>query len=180
MEFFSSLPKSTTYQVVTDRFWSELGVIRALPKYQRRDGQADCDLELLNNIDDLLKSRLSRGEQEIYMQVKLNVSDFDQIVRVIPYLKTPNITRQYISENLKCAFLVLNDRHTIQITMDSVSDGHLPVFDVDDGFGSGQFGQELNCYVDPWVANLKNSNADTWDNEIFNQNVHLQCHPLIN
>ena len=169
MDFFQSLPKSTTYHIVTDRFWSELGVIRALPKYQRMDGT--CDVELANTIDGLLKSRLSYGGCEVLLETKLDVSNFDQIVQVIPHLKTQNITRQYISHSLKCVFLVLKDRHTMQITTERVSDGFLPIFDVDDGFGSGQIAEELNGHFEQWSKKFKNSNGDTWDDEIINQNV---------
>lgn len=173
-KFFYTLHESEDYKITTDRFWAELGAIRTLPSYVKINSNDNNDnkiKKLSKAIDSMLQSRLSYDDCAIYICNTLDADNFDQLLDALKYIETKDITRQYISRNLQSIFLVLNDRHTIHMNTDNISDSTLPVFDVDDGFDSERpFGQELNGFFQTWSHKFKETNGDSWDEPIIQQN----------
>ena len=83
----------------------------------------------------------------------------------IPYLRTPNGTRQCTLKDLKSVILILDDQDPIIVTMTHIVDSSLPVFDLTNGY-SGYLGKELNVHFNRWLKKFKSTNGDSWDDDI--------------
>jgi len=179
MDLFSEHDNGKNFTVDTERFWAEYASIRVMPKYIKPElsienndnGQSEL-IAIASNIDGLLQSRLSHGGQEIFLSRQIETDNFDLIVKSISYLNTEEITRMYISKMKQVVLLVLKDRHTIIIGNGKISDGSLPIFDLDDGFIANAFGMgacitELNDYFSKWRSTFDETNGANWDEPII-------------
>lgn len=129
--------------------------------------------QLADDIDDIIQSKLYTNTYMCshFSQKKIDIDNFEQLLDVLKCIDTKGITRQYISKEDQCIFLVINDCHTIFINTKKISDVILPVFDVDDGFfGDSLLSQELNVFFNIWLAKFKNTNGDSWNDPIIQQN----------
>ena len=179
LEFFNNVvPVGTNYECTTDKFWAEKGSINCMPKYVAPNNQNDIvySSEIINassNIDSVVSSRLSHGGQEVFMSRDITISNFNDLLTAFSLIKnTEHITRSYVSHKSEAIVIVLNDRHTLLITKDSVNDSTLPVFDVDDGFlpnafDMGVFMDEFNVAYKVWHDEFVNTGGDNWHTSIL-------------
>lgn len=183
MDFFQNkLIKGETYEIRTERFWAELAAIKCMPLYVNDDvnilrfQQNDSNnLDISNatkSIDSIISSRLSHGGQEVFLRSKYSLGTFDDLVTAFSLIKnTQDITRYYASASDKVIIIVLKDSHTLLLSTDGVSDGTLPIFDIDDGFSLDAFDTglliyEFNKKFALWSKEFKESNGDNWNEQI--------------
>jgi hypothetical protein len=172
LEWFTSLPKAEEYHFKTNRFWSESAAIQTLPRFTPSNEAGSLSTDVSSAIDELIKKRLSMGCLEVMLQVHHDV-DWKDIVTSIGKLKeTKDITRMFITNSAQTVILVLNDRHTIFVTPRNISDGSLPIFDIDDGFAESSFGSfipdEFTIAFNIWKSKFLESSGKSWNDPIFN------------
>lgn len=131
----------------------------------------EYDLDIMNiakNIDSTINNRLSCGCCETFISSEINVPSFEHLLTAFSAIKnTDHITRSYISHKSKLIVIVLDDSHTIGISMNSVGDATLPIFDVDDGFSLNAFDQgllegEFNEMFNTWHLTFLQTNGENW------------------
>lgn len=107
--------------------------------------------DIAKTIDDILQSRLIRGTQDIYLQSKLNIDDFDQLLRALKFVETKDITRQYISVKNKSVYFVTKNNHIVCADRHQVYDSMLPMFNLEDMFATRWLIEELHGPLESWL-----------------------------
>lgn len=173
-DFFSGVPTGENYELSTERFWAERASIQVIPKYVKPSvvGEAtEKVLNIANSIDNLMLKRAGLGGCEVYISSGFENDNFDQIVQSIAYLKIDAITRMYIGTDY--VLFVLNDRHAMIVSNGSVSDGSVPIFDLDDGFIPNIFGRakdiadDWNVNFNKWKNTFLETNGDNWNEPVI-------------
>lgn len=167
MDFYQSLPASHEYEVIITKCGRH-GTIKAMPKYQRTDKTpSESILKIIEPIDLLLGIIESKSRLNIACSIDLAVENFQQLIEALPYLTTPNITRQYICHKSEEIFLILQEKYGIYLTPEIVSGSELPIFDLDDGFDGWVPTAEFNEYFKIWLEKFKRTMGESWDENII-------------
>lgn len=171
------LGSNAMLRVVTDTLWSELACIHCLP---RRDAthcltipqQSKITRQVTEQINGLI-ARRTGNNNDIFLRCDFPKStDWRDVLAAIRQLKSPNITREFISEQDKLCVLVLNDKHPIKVVVTGCSDASLPTLDLDDGFAQNTFGcatipSDFPVAFAQWKQRLDITNGASWQEDIM-------------
>jgi hypothetical protein len=180
--YLSSLPVSSTYDIVTERFWDQYSTIQVMPAYTKpviEDWETITRLEwqMAAKIDGWIEAELSRGSLEYGMiGTKLNADHFTQVMKAFRWIqKNDKITRVFICHASEKIYFVVKDRYTIVVSCRIVETGYLPVLDLKDGFVGGTFARSeqdykaWNTQFKAWQLCLEQDAETNWQKPILVQ-----------
>lgn len=170
-EFIDSLPNGNEYTIITAKFWSEHASIQTLPRYVRVQTDtipSEKIRKIAECIDSMMRERTNMGGHEVYIETSLETNDFSDVIEAVKHLNSSNITRMYSDESFY--LFVLNDRYTICVTKNKVTDSVMPAFDLDDGFVQNNdiIFREFNTkYFNKWKKIFDLTSGTNWDSPII-------------
>lgn len=135
--------------------------------------------KIIEQCNEIVERRKKLGGCEVLVSSKFPKNcTWKDVSIALPYVLNEHkgvITKFFVNThsgdaNGSYGYMVIKDSHTLMISAGGISDGNLPVFDIDDGFnhfGVPVFEDEFNA----WKKKLVDSHGATWDEAILPPHV---------